>query len=329
MPNTLLVTGGAGFIGSHFLNHVRATQPDAHLVNVDKLTYAANPDNVASFRGDPNYEFHALDVCDAKAMADRMANCDAVVHFAAESHVDNSIASDAAFMRTNILGTHAMLKAALDCSIQTFVHISTDEVYGSLETGYAKEDDVLRPSSPYSASKAAADELCHAYAYTFGLDVRIVRSVNNFGSRQHPEKLIPKTITRALENQAIPVYGSGKQKRNWIDVTENARAIDTVLRKGKKGETYNVAAHAELENLDVVHRILDTLGKPASLIHHVEDRPGHDFRYAVDDAKIKKLGFKANDDFDGQLKRTVAWYAKNPTWWKHAQDAGGRPSLPG
>ncbi|OIO28548.1 dTDP-glucose 4,6-dehydratase [Candidatus Micrarchaeota archaeon CG_4_10_14_0_2_um_filter_60_11] len=315
----ILVTGGAGFIGSNFILYLAEKYPELEIVNVDRLTYAGNLGNLAGLDKKTNYSFEKADICDWERMAELMKGCDAVVNFAAESHVDNSISSDDEFIRTNIGGVHSLLKAARKVGLPRFVQISTDEVYGSLDTGAALETRALDPSSSYSASKAAAEMICLAYHKTFGLDVVLTRSSNNFGPRQHPEKLIPKTIVNALNNASIPIYASGKQRRNWIYVMDNCEAIDLVLRKGNGGETYNLAGETELENIALVKKILGILGKPESLIKHVADRPGHDFRYAIDDSKIRGLGFKIRTGFGERLKETADWYVNNPQWcgsWK-------------
>ena len=315
----IIVTGGAGFIGSAFIKYLIGKYPELEIINVDMLTYAGNPDNLIEFVENPNYSFKKADICDWEHMAKIMEGCDALVNFAAESHVDNSISSDDEFIRTNIGGVHSLLKAARRAGLPKFVQISTDEVYGSLKDGAAKENDLLNPSSSYSASKAAAEMLCFAYHRTFGLDVVLTRSSNNFGPRQHPEKLIPKVIMNALNGASIPIYGSGKQKRNWIYVMDNCAAIDLVMRKGESGEVYNIAGETEMENITLVKKILEVLGKPDSLITHVTDRPGHDFRYAIDDAKIHKLGFKIESGFSESLRKTIEWYNQNLQWcnnWK-------------
>jgi len=309
----ILVTGGLGFIGSHFVRRILRLE-NVEITNLDKNTYAGNPENLADVENDPRYRCVEGNIADVKTVERAMSGCDAVVNFAAETHVDNSIASDNAFVKTNVFGTHVLLKCALNDGVKKFVQISTDEVYGSVSNGFSTEESLLNPSNPYSASKAAAEQFCFAYHATFGLPVAITRSSNNFGPNQHPEKLIPKVILNALGNKPIPVYGTGKNVRDWIYVEENCRAIELVLEKGAPGQVYNVAGNNEKNNLEIVRKILEMTGKSESLIKFVEDRKGHDFRYALDGAKLRRLGFEADKDFKTQLGKTVEWYEKNRAW---------------
>ena len=305
-----MVTGGAGFIGSNFIHYMLNAYSDVKIVNVDALTYAGNLSNVKGLEKNKNYSFVKADICNYEKMCEVMKDCDSVVNFAAESHVDNSIHSDDNFVKSNIEGTHSLLKAARKTNLKKFMQISTDEVYGSIAKGSATEQSALNPSSPYSASKTAADMLCNAYFHTFGLDVVITRTVNNFGPRQFPEKFIPTVITNALANRKIPIYGNGMQIRNWIYVDDNCTALDIVLSKGKKGEVYNIAGNDELENIKLARKILDLMKKPHSLLEHVTDRLGHDVRYSLDDKKLRAVGFKPDNNLDKGLQSTIDWYTK-------------------
>lgn len=312
----ILITGGAGFIGSNFIRYILGRYPEYHIVNLDKLTYAGNPDNLKGVEGSKNYSFVKADICDAKAVGKAMDNCDWVVHFAAESHVDRSIADSAEFIKANVLGTHVLLEAARHRGIKKFIHISTDEVYGSCRQGFFKETDPFCPSSPYSASKAAADHLAYSYYTTYGLPVLITRSSNNFGPYQFPEKIIPLFITNLLENKKVPVYASGKNVRNWLFVEDNCRGIDVVLHKGKVGEAYNIGSDDHVSNITLTKKLLKNMKQPLSMIQYVADRPGHDFRYALDYKKIQKLGFKPQTSFEEALQKTIEWYCANPWWWQ-------------
>jgi dTDP-glucose 4,6-dehydratase len=312
----LLVTGGAGFIGSNFVRHVLAAHPDDSIVNLDKLTYAGNLENLRDVEANPRYRFVKGDIGDAPVVREAMRGVDAVVHFAAETHVDRSNRGADDFLRTNVMGTFTLLEAARELHVGRFLAVSTDEVYGSIATGAARESDPLNPSNPYSASKAAADLLARAYWTTHRLPVLITRSSNNFGPYQYPEKVIPLFVTNALEDRALPLYGDGRNVRDWLYVLDNCAAIDLVLRRGAEGEIYNVGGAAEVENVTLTRRILALLGKPESLITPVADRPGHDRRYALDSGKIRTLGWAPAATFDAALAATVQWYRTHEAWWK-------------
>ena len=312
----ILVTGGAGFIGSNFVRHVLATHPGDSIVNLDKLTYAGNLENLRDVESDPRYRFVKGDICDGPVVREAMRGADAVVHFAAETHVDRSNLGADDFLRTNVTGTFTLLEAARELRIGRFLAVSTDEVYGSIAEGAAREGDPLNPSNPYSASKAAADLLARAYWTTHRLPVLITRSSNNFGPYQYPEKVIPLFVTNALEDRALPLYGDGRNVRDWLYVLDNCAAIDLVLRKGAEGEIYNIGGAAEVQNVTLTRRILALLGKPESLITPVADRPGHDRRYALDSGKVHALGWTPATSFDAALAATVEWYRTHEAWWK-------------
>jgi len=312
----VLVTGGCGFIGSHFVRRLLARYPDYEVVNLDKLTYAGNPANLADVAGDPRYRFVEGDVCDAELVREVMAGCDAVVNFAAESHVDRSIHDAGDFIRTDVFGTWVLLEAARHHRLARYLQVSTDEVYGSIGTGAFLETDALRPSSPYAASKAGGDHMVRAYFTTHRLPVLITRAANNFGPNQYPEKVVPLFITNALDDRPLPLYGDGRQVRDWLYVLDHCAALDLVLHKGAEGEVYNVGGGCELENLALTRRILGLLGKPERLIQPVPDRPGHDRRYAVDTSKLRALGWAPEHAFDEALAATVAWYRANEAWWR-------------
>lgn len=316
----LLVTGGSGFIGSNFVRFVLEHYRPEFVTNVDALTYAGNPENLADLADDPRYEFHQADIADRAAIDSILSQHKyfAIVNFAAETHVDRSIGSPENFVRTNLAGTEVLLEAAREHGVKRFVQISTDEVYGSLgATGRFTETSPLAPSSPYSASKAGADLLALAAHHTFGQEVVVTRCSNNYGPFQFPEKLIPLMITRALADERLPVYGDGMNVRDWIHVDDHCRAILAVLLEGTPGEVYNVGADSELENLEVVHHILDQLGKPPTLIEFVTDRLGHDRRYAIDSSKIQKqLGWKPIHEARAGITETIEWYRANEAWWQ-------------
>ena len=310
----LLITGGAGFIGCNFVRHIREEHPGYEVVVLDKLTYAGRMENLQEVID--KITFVHGDICDKSDVDKAIMDCDAVVNFAAETHVDRSITEAGAFIRTNVLGTHTLLEAARTSGLEKFVQIGTDEVYGSAAAGSFSESDPLNPSSPYSASKAGADLLAQAYFTTYGLPVFITRSSNNFGPYQYPEKLIPFFILRAMKGEKLPVYGSGENVRDWLYVRDNCSAIDMVLHKGKSGEIYNIGGGNELTNLEITRKILRRLNKPEVLIEHVRDRLGHDFRYSIDSNKIRNLGWRPERNFDDALEKTVDWYVNNEWWWK-------------
>ncbi len=311
----LLVTGGAGFIGSAFIR-MAAAETDWRIVNLDKLTYAGNLENLASVEGNPRYEFVRADICDPGAVEGAMRGADALVHFAAESHVDRSILSPEPVIETNLRGTFTLLEAARRLGVGKFLHVSTDEVYGSLEPpAEATEEFPLRPSSPYSASKAGSDLLALSYFTTYKFPVNVTRASNNYGPFQFPEKLIPLMISNALEDRPLPVYADGMQVRDWLYVDDHCRGILAVLRHGRPGEIYNIGGNRSLPNLEVVRRVLALTGKPESLIRHVEDRPGHDRRYALASAKLtRETGWEPRMDFETGLRDTIDWYRANACW---------------
>jgi dTDP-glucose 4,6-dehydratase len=312
----VLVTGGAGFIGSHFVRHLLTTYPEYRVVNLDKLTYAGNPANLADVAGSPRYQFVRGDIADAPVVREVMAGCDAVVNFAAETHVDRSIQEAGDFARTDVIGTLVLLEAARHHRVARYLQVSTDEVYGSIGVGAFRETDPLRPSSPYAASKAGGDHMVLAYWTTHRLPVIVSRASNNFGPNQYPEKVIPLFITNALDDQSLPLYGDGRQVRDWLYVLDHCRALDLLLHKGTEGEVYNVGGGAELENVALTRRILARCGKPESLIRPVTDRPGHDRRYAVDTSKLHALGWTPAHRFDEALDATVDWYRTHEAWWR-------------
>ncbi len=312
----MLITGGAGFIGSNFIKYMAAKYPDYHIVHLDALTYAGNLLNLKDIEFHSHYEFIQGDIADASLVTEIFKQgIDYVVNFAAESHVDRSIADPGIFVHTNIVGTQTLLEAARKYGVKKFIQISTDEVYGTLdETGKFTEETPLAPNSPYSASKASADLLVRAYHETYQLPVNITRCSNNYGPYQFPEKLIPLMILQAMADQALPVYGDGLHVRDWIYVEDHCRAIDFVLQRGVNGEVYNIGANCEKTNLEVVQTILRLLNKPESLIRFVDDRPGHDRRYAIDASKMHALGWKPLKNFEEGLASTIEWYANHPEW---------------
>jgi len=320
----ILVTGGAGFIGSNFVRYVLRHHPDDAVVNLDKLTYAGNLENLRDVEADPRYRFVRGDIGDAGLVRDAMDGVDAVVHMAAETHVDRSNLGADEFLRTNVNGTFILLEAARERRVGRFLLVSTDEVYGSIAQGHAREGDPLRPSNPYSASKAAADLLACAYWTTHGLPVVITRSSNNFGPYQFPEKVIPLFITNALEDHSLPLYGDGRNVRDWLYVGDNCAGIDLALRRGADGEVYNIGGGNEVENATLTREVLRLLGKPESLIRPVADRPGHDRRYALDSSKLQGLGWKPSASFETALGATVEWYRAHEAWWRPLKDAAFR-----
>jgi dTDP-glucose 4,6-dehydratase len=318
----LLVTGGAGFIGANFVRYVLGCHADARVTTLDSLTYAGNLANLEPLRDDPRHRFVRADVADSAAVGAALEDgVDAIVHFAAESHVDRSISDATPFLRTNVVGTGVLLDAARSRGVGRFVHVSTDEVYGSLESGScATEEFQLRPTSPYAASKAASDLLALAYARTHGLDVVVTRCSNNFGPLQFPEKLIPLFITNALADEPLPLYGDGANVRDWIHVEDHCAALDAVLRKGQSGEVYNVGATNEWTNRDLTREILRRLGKSEDLVRRVADRPAHDRRYALDSTKLRReTGWAPQWSFAAGLDETIAWYQANEAWWRRVK----------
>jgi dTDP-glucose 4,6-dehydratase len=315
---TMLVTGGAGFIGSNFIRHMLAEHPETPIVNLDALTYAGNPESLRDVADNPNYTFVQDDICDPAAVAAVFSHhpIETVVHFAAESHVDRSITDGSAFVRTNVLGTFTLLDRAQKHGVRRFIHVSTDEVYGSTPSGSFRETDNLNPSSPYSSSKAGSDLLARSFFITHGLPVIVTRCTNNYGPYQFPEKLIPLFATNLLEGKKVPVYGTGKNIRDWLYVLDHCRAIDFVLSHGEPGEVYNIGGGAEKTNLEITEKILELLGKDGSMIEYVPDRKGHDFRYSLDFGKLRALGWEPAYTFDDALAATIEWYAENEWWWR-------------
>ena len=322
--NSILVTGGAGFIGSNFVHHLLSTY-DYHVVNLDALTYAGNLDNLRDIEGDARYRFVHGNICDAELVDSLMPEVDAVVNFAAESHVDRSLMEAGSFIKTDILGAYVLLEAARRHGVERFLHISTDEVYGEIAPGLSSlEEDPLRPRSPYAASKAGAEMQCRAFHETYALPVVISRGSNNIGPYQHAEKAVPLFITNALTDQPIPLYGDGLQVRDWQYVADHCRALDLVLHRGVAGEVYNVGAGNERPNIEVLTAILDLLDKPRSLIRHIEDRPGHDRRYSLDSSKAHALGWTPQYAFEAALEKTVRWYVDNRRWWEKVRSGDFR-----
>ena len=314
----ILVTGGLGFIGSNFIRMMLEEHPDITITNLDAVTYAGNPANLKDIENEPGYSFTRGDICDRDlvfSVLDRQ-NIDTIVHFAAESHVDRSIEDSSVFVRTNVLGTQVLLESALKCGVERFVHISTDEVYGSTPDGSFSETDNLAPSSPYSASKAGSDLLALSYHKTHGLPVIVTRCTNNFGPYQYPEKLIPLFTTNLVDGKKVPVYGSGKNVRDWIYVLDHNRAVDFILENGSPGEIYNISSGNELNNLEITGTILSLLGMDESMIEYVADRPGHDWRYSLDSTKLRSMGWRPEYDFETAMRETVSWYRENEWWWR-------------
>jgi dTDP-glucose 4,6-dehydratase len=314
----LLVTGGSGFIGTNFILHILEKYPDYEIINLDKLTYAGNKENLKLVENDPRYSFVHGDICNRELVDSIMKKIDAVVHFAAESHVDRSITHSKEFVMTNVVGTHTLLDSALANGNKRFHHISTDEVFGELGTeGKFTENTPYSPRSPYSASKAASDHLVRAYYYTHKLPITISNCSNNYGPYQYPEKLLPLFITNLIDGKKVPVYGEGKNIRDWIHVKDHNEAVDLILHKGVIGETYCLGGDEEITNIDITNMILDAFGKGTEMIEYVEDRKGHDFRYAIDFSKIQReLGWKPKRNFKQGLSETINWYKENEKWWR-------------
>ncbi len=314
--NRLLVTGGCGFIGSNFIHSFMKSHPDWKIRNLDALTYCGNRENVRALEGRDAYEFIQGDICDEAAVRGAVEGVAAVVHFAAETHVDRSIDASHDFLSTNILGTRNLLEAARQAHVKRFLHISTDEVYGSIQEGSVDEEARLLPNSPYAASKAAADLLVRAYWKTHHYPAVVVRSSNNFGPYQFPEKVIPLFVTNLLENKKVPLYGTGQNRRQWIYVEDNCRAIELILEKGEDNSIYNIGVGNEMSNEELTRKILRAMARDEGMIQFVKDRPGHDFRYAIKAERLQKLGFQPRWNFEQALKKTVEWYEKNRSWWQ-------------
>ena len=314
----LLVTGGCGFIGSNFVRYMLDTYDEISIVNLDKLTYAGNPENLKDIENDSRYTFVQGDICDPDSVNSVISkyNIDTIVHFAAESHVDRSIDDGSVFIKTNVLGTYTMLEAARKCGIKRFVHISTDEVYGSTIEGSFVETDILEPSSPYSSSKAGSDLLALSFFTTHNLPVIVTRCTNNYGPYQYPEKLIPFFVSNLIEGKKVPVYGTGKNIRDWLYVIDHCSAIDFVIQNGIPGEIYNIGGGEEKTNLEITYKILELLGKDESSIEYVEDRKGHDFRYSLDFGKLRAMGWEPEYSFEEAIESTVKWYTENEQWWR-------------
>ena len=314
----ILVTGGLGFIGSNFIRRILYLRRNVTVINLDNMSEEANPENLRDLENDQRYHFIKGNIADIKLISKIVKKVDTIVNFAAETHVDRSIAEPRPFVDTNIIGTYRILEATRKNNPEVrMLHVSTDEIYGDIERGSFEENDGLKPSNPYSATKAAADMLALAYCRTYGLHLSVTRCTNNFGPYQHPEKLIPKAIIRAIKNLAIPVYGKGNQVRDWIYVQDHCDALLQILEKGKAGEIYNISAGNELPNLKIVELILDIMKKPVNLIEFVDDRPGHDIRYSLDSTKIQsQIGWSPKHKLTEALKDTVNWYMNNNKWWK-------------
>ncbi len=313
----VVVTGGAGFIGSNFVRWAHAAHPDWHITTLDKLTYAGRMENLRDVLESPRHRFVKGDIADAEVAGPLVRDAEIVVHFAAETHVDRSIQSAGAFLQTDVIGTFVLLEAARTAPrLRRFVQISTDEVYGSVPEGHSRETDELRPRNPYSASKAAADRLAYSYFATYGVPVIVTRASNNYGPNQFPEKVIPLFVTNAIDRLALPLYGDGLNVRDWLHVEDHCRAIDLLIDRGQSGETYNIGGGQETTNVGLTRRILALTDRPASLIQRVADRPGHDRRYALDTSKLAALGWAPQVPFDAGLAGTVDWYRRNEWWWR-------------
>jgi dTDP-glucose 4,6-dehydratase len=317
----ILVCGGAGFIGSTFIKNYLKNNPNDTITNLDNLTIGSNLQNLTSIENNPNYSFIKNDIKNEKTILDISKDKDLIINFAAESHVDRSIANPKPFIETNILGTYSLLEAVRKYD-KSFIHISTDEVYGDAEKNESfMEKSNLNPSNPYSATKASSDLLVSAYERTYGINSITTRCTNNFGPHQFPEKLVPKTIIRLIKNLKVPLYGDGSQIRSWIYVSDHVSAIESIISKGQSGHVYNITAYEEITNLTIVKKILEILGKSENMIEYVNDRPGHDKRYSIDCSKIENsLGWKPKYEFDDALKETVSWYVKNESWWESLID---------
>ena len=316
MGRRYLVTGGAGFIGSNFIRWVHKHEPDARVTNIDAMTYAGVPATVAELDNDPRHTFIKGDIRDWELLAEVVPGHDVVVNFAAESHVDRSISDPERFLKTNVVGTGALLEASYRSGVPRFVHVSTDEVYGSVPEGFPTEEARLDPTSPYASSKAASDLLVRAYHSTFGYDTVVTRCTNNHGPYQFPEKVIPLFVTNLMDELNVPLYGTGENERDWLFVEDHCAAVALVVDKGVAGEIYNVGANAQLSNINLTHMILDAMDRDESYIEYVEDRLGHDLRYAVDSTKVRRLGWKPEHSFAEGLAATIEWYRANEEWWR-------------
>lgn len=312
----LLITGGAGFMGSNFIRYILEKYPDYKIVNLDKLTYAGNPENLRDVEKNPNYKFVQGCICDAKIVDPLAKDADVIINYAAETHVDRSIISASDFAMTDVIGTQTLLEAAKKYKHLRYIQISTDEVFGSLEKGKFNEESPFLPNSPYAASKAGGDLLCRAYAVTYKMPIIVTHSVNFIGPNQYPEKFIPLFITNLLEGKKVPLYGKGGNIREWIYTEDHCSAIDLILHEGVPGEVYNIGTGEEKTNLEITKMILAALGKDESNIELVKDRPGHDWRYALDSFKLCALGWAPKNDFGSALKKTIEWYKENEKWWK-------------
>lgn len=311
----ILVTGGAGFIGSNFLRYFLKHRTGVSVVNLDKLTYAGIRANTQDLEREDSYEFVQGDICDIQLVRRLMQKADGVVHFAAETHVDRSIETARDFAITNVVGTSVLLEVAKECQIKRFIHFSTDEVYGSRPDGSFKEEDILNPTSPYSASKAASDLLALSYWRTHGVPVIIIRSTNNFGPFQFPEKVIPLFITNLIEGKKVPLYAKGENVRDWLHVGDCVRATDFILEHGVAGEIYNLGGGCEMSNIELTKRILEEFGRGEDAVQYVRDRPAHDFRYSLDTSKLKRLGLEVKPQFRTHLRATIEWYRTHRSWW--------------
>jgi dTDP-glucose 4,6-dehydratase len=321
------VTGGAGFIGSNYVRHLLATDPDAQVTNFDKLTYAGNLSSIADLEGDPRHRFVQGDICDGALLSEALPGHDVVVNFAAETHVDRSIMEPLAAVRANALGVATLVEAARHAKVSRFLQVGTDEEYGTLTEGAFAESDLLQPSSPYSAGKAGGTLIALAYATTYKLDVVVTRCTNNYGQYQLPEKVIPLFVTNLLDGNKVPLYGGGGNMRDWLYVSDHCVAIDLVLRRGATAQIYNVSAGHEVSNLELTRRILAAFGAGDEMIEYVADRPGHDWRYALDATKVRELGWEPAYDFESGLAETIAWYRANEAWWRPLKPRGASRTL--
>jgi len=317
----ILVTGGAGFIGSNFIHYIIKRYAQLIIINLDKLTYAGNMSNIEDLEGNKNHIFVKGDICDKDLVNELTKGIDIIINFAAETHVDRSIIEAGVFLQTDVFGTFVLLEASKRNKVKLFLQISTDEIYGSIQRGYADERAPLMPSNPYAASKAAADRLAYSYWYTYQLPVIITRCCNNYGPFQHPEKFIPLFITNAIDNKSLPLYGDGLNIRDWIYVEDHCKALEFIINKGSCGEVYNISSKQFFTNIQVSKLILAYLKKPEALIKFVSDRPGHDRRYAISNKKILKLGWRPSVHFKEGLRKTIEWYIKNESWWRKIKES--------